>query len=648
MVAATLADQSDRQLVEQFLTGQGEAVFEAIVRRHGAMVYRVCWRVLQHHQDVEDAFQATFLVLAQRLRTVRKHASLASWLHGVAHRVALKSKGATATCRRHEEQAAASQKMPPDDVSWVEVRAVLDAELAGLPEKWRLPLVLCYLEGRTQDEAAAELGWSKRTLRRRLEEGRTGLGRRLNRRGVVWPVALSAVLFSDAVASATPSPALLDSTIKAAGLIAAGQPAAVGLISAKAAALTEGVLKTMLLSKLKVAVAVLLAIGALGIGASGLSYRSVAGEPPSPVSKSAVSPQDEGNLKETVLALEKRIWEAHSKQDVNAFKNLLADDYVGTDRRGRSYTKKDVLGWVASFRVLDPVIKNTRVVLLNATGAIVTYEIRYRIASSGGRELETPLPVQAISGWALRDGKWWCVYSEASALGIDGIRSKAPGADERWQAADTWEIKPIHFKNNRALSDTKLEVVTDKGQSRVDKDRSDGLIEAVFERVASRRKGIPSAKYDAFVELATWKLMAVDAAKRTVSLRWSEVIALEGLAVAVDAQVVVDGQEKPLGDLKPGMWITPKLGPGRTRIAKIVATSKDVDLYAVWSVNAEQSIIKVRLGGFAVEFPVAKDARIIVNNEQVKLADLQPGMHVALDLGVTDNRIAVKTIRGRR
>src|SRR5262249_53664291 len=127
MVAATLADQSDRQLVEQFLAGRDEAVFEAIVRRHGAMVYRVCRRILQHHQDAEAALQATFLLLAQRLRTVRKHASLASWLHGVAHRVALKSKAAAATRRRHEEQAPVCQNMPRDDVSWGEVRAVLDA-----------------------------------------------------------------------------------------------------------------------------------------------------------------------------------------------------------------------------------------------------------------------------------------------------------------------------------------------------------------------------------------------------------------------------------------------------------------------------------------------------------------------------------------
>src|SRR6266481_5881515 len=91
MAAETLGDQSDRQLIARLLASREQAAFEAVVRRHGPMVYRVCWRVLRHDQDSEDAFQATFLVLAQKLRTVRKHASLASWLHGVAHRVALKA-----------------------------------------------------------------------------------------------------------------------------------------------------------------------------------------------------------------------------------------------------------------------------------------------------------------------------------------------------------------------------------------------------------------------------------------------------------------------------------------------------------------------------------------------------------------------------
>jgi RNA polymerase sigma factor (sigma-70 family) len=469
MVAETLADQSDRQLVEQFLAGRCEAVFEAILRRHGAMVYRVCWRVLQHHQDAEDAFQATFLVLAQRLRTVRKHASLASWLHGVAHRVALRAKAGAATRRRHEAQASECQPMPPDDVSWGEVRAVLDAELAALPEKWRLPLVLCYLEGRTQDEASAQLGWSARTLRRRLEEARTGLGRRLSRRGVVWPAALSAVLLSDAVASATVSPGLLDSTIKAASLIAAGHTAGVGLITAKAAALTEGVMKTMLLGKLKLAVAVLLAIGALGIGASALPYRTEAAEPPSPVSKSAVSTQDQGNLKETVLALEKRAWEALTKQDIDALRALLADDYTGSDTRGEIESKARSLAWMVSFRVVDSEMKKVKVVVLNATSAIVTYEIRYKIASTEGQIVQTVSPRHVNSVWTMRNGKWWCAYSDTSLQGSDGSRSKAPGAADRWKAEGVLEIKPLHFKNDLGLSDTKLEVVTDKDRPRVEK-----------------------------------------------------------------------------------------------------------------------------------------------------------------------------------
>jgi RNA polymerase sigma factor (sigma-70 family) len=114
MVAETLKDQSDRELIDRFLARQDEAVFEVLMRRHGPMVYRVCWRVLQHSQDAEDTFQAAFLVLAQKLRTVRKRDSLASWLHGVAHRLALKAKAQAATRREHERRASASRAAPPD------------------------------------------------------------------------------------------------------------------------------------------------------------------------------------------------------------------------------------------------------------------------------------------------------------------------------------------------------------------------------------------------------------------------------------------------------------------------------------------------------------------------------------------------------
>jgi RNA polymerase sigma factor (sigma-70 family) len=279
MIAETLADQSDRQLVELFLAGRDGAAFEAIVRRHGPIVYRVCWRVLRQEQDTEDAFQATFVLLAQRVHTLRKRASLASWLHGIAHRVALKAK-AEAAVRRCREQRATKSGGPTDQVTWEEVRGLLDSELAGLPEKWRLPLVLCYLEGRTHDEAAEQLGWSVRTLRRRLDEARTALGRRLSRRGVAVPAALSAILFSDCAVSAALPARLVGPAVEAAARIAAGKAVGTALVSAKVLAWAEGVHKTMMLSKLKTTLALVLTAGVIAGAAAGMGLPVLAAHRP--------------------------------------------------------------------------------------------------------------------------------------------------------------------------------------------------------------------------------------------------------------------------------------------------------------------------------------------------------------------------------
>ncbi len=265
MAAETLNEQTDRQLVERFLARREEAAFEAIVRRHGAMVYRVCWRVLGQHQETEDAFQATFLLLAQKLRTVRNHDSLASWLHGVAHRVALQAKGRTARRRRHEQRATMAPVERSADLSAEELLAVLDAELGKLPDKWRLPLILCYLEGRTQEESASQLGWSKSTLRRRLEEARDALGCRLKERGLVWSAVLSAGLLSDCVASAALPAGLVGSAARAATLVTAGRAAA-SVVSPKVALLTEGMVKAMFFRKLKMAAILFLAIAGSGMG----------------------------------------------------------------------------------------------------------------------------------------------------------------------------------------------------------------------------------------------------------------------------------------------------------------------------------------------------------------------------------------------
>jgi RNA polymerase sigma factor (sigma-70 family) len=278
MAAETIGDRTDRQLLEHFLAERNESVFEVLVHRHGPMVYRVCWRVLQHAEDAEDAFQATFLVLARSLAAVRNRNSLASWLHGVARRIALKARAQSVTRRRNEALATIPSAIPPDDLTWKELSAALDAELARLPEKWRLPLVLCYLEGRTQDEASAVLGYSGNTLRRRLEDARVALSRRLGRRGF-GSVALAAVLVSDCASRGTASPAATSATLEAMTLLATGR-ATMCDVPPKVAILTEGVMKAMSRNKFKAAVAALLAVGVLGAVGSAFHNLQARVEPP--------------------------------------------------------------------------------------------------------------------------------------------------------------------------------------------------------------------------------------------------------------------------------------------------------------------------------------------------------------------------------
>jgi RNA polymerase sigma factor (sigma-70 family) len=274
MAAGASGELSDQQFVERFLGDRDPAVFEAIVRRHGPMVYRVCRGVLRQEQDAEDVFQATFLVLAQNLRAVRRQASLASWLHGVARRLALKARARAEAAGRRGPPPAVPSPSSLDDLTWREVRSALDAELVRLPQKWRLPLILCYFEGRTQDEAARQLGWSKTTLRRRLDEARAALGRRLARRGL-GPAVLAAALLADAAGAAVPPAGLVAHTVAAAAGVAAGRaPADVAV--AAVVSLARGAPATMFLTKVKSVAAALLLVAAVGAGAGALGGRPAA------------------------------------------------------------------------------------------------------------------------------------------------------------------------------------------------------------------------------------------------------------------------------------------------------------------------------------------------------------------------------------
>ena len=188
---------SDAALLQRFVAEGDAEAFAALLKRHGPLVWGVCQRVLVNIHDAEDAFQATFLILASRAGAIRRPNALASFLHGVARRLAVRLKQRPRVAPVLVEPVVAEG--PATTVSWREVLALLDEELQRLPERYRLPLVLCYLEGATRDEAAQQLGWSLATVRRRVDRGSQLLHARLLRRGVTLPAALGGAPLTELV-----------------------------------------------------------------------------------------------------------------------------------------------------------------------------------------------------------------------------------------------------------------------------------------------------------------------------------------------------------------------------------------------------------------------------------------------------------------
>jgi RNA polymerase sigma factor (sigma-70 family) len=257
---------TDGQLLECFLSRRDEAAVAALVRRHGPMVWGVCRRALRHHHDAEDAFQATFLVLVRKAATVVPRELVANWLYGVAYQTARKARANAAQRGRRERQVAdMPEPVVTDADPGRDLGPILDDALQRLPEKYRTAIVLCDLEGKTRKAAALQMGVPEGTLSGRLDRGRALLAQRLARHGLA-PAAAALAVLTPAGASAAVPDAVLTSTIRAATLVAAGQAA--GALSAPVAALTEGVLQTMRLTKLKSVSAVLLL--ALVLGGGGL------------------------------------------------------------------------------------------------------------------------------------------------------------------------------------------------------------------------------------------------------------------------------------------------------------------------------------------------------------------------------------------
>jgi RNA polymerase sigma factor (sigma-70 family) len=265
---------TDGQLLDQFLSREdegAEAAFTALVRLHGPMVWDVCHGVLSDPHAADDAFQATFLVLVRRASSIRRRDAVGPWLYGVARRVAGRAKAVTARRRRREERGTDVSSTSILNLERREEFEALHDEVDRLTEKYRAPVVLCYFEGRTHAEAARLLKCPMGTVNIRLSRARELLRARLTRRGLVFPAAWLGATLSPKAGSAAMATGLAESTIGAAMQVAAGKSITTGAVPAAVAHLAQGEIWTMILKKLTVTSAAVLAAGLVTMGVGALA-----------------------------------------------------------------------------------------------------------------------------------------------------------------------------------------------------------------------------------------------------------------------------------------------------------------------------------------------------------------------------------------
>jgi len=265
--------QCDAQLLQKFLAQRNEDAFAVLLQRHGPMVFAVCRQVLGNAHDAEDAFQATFLVLARQARSIRKPEALAAWLHRVAVNLARTAKANIVQRQSHERQTVLmSPSKPADEVALADAQSLIQEEVDHLPQKYRVPIVCCYLEGKTHEEAARQLGWPVGTVKGRLSRARHLLRTRLSRRGLVLSGGAVAAALAQSAAMGQVPIVLLGHTLQAAVSFVGKGTIAAGIVSPQALALANGALQTMTVTKLSSAFVTMIAIGIFGLALGVLGF----------------------------------------------------------------------------------------------------------------------------------------------------------------------------------------------------------------------------------------------------------------------------------------------------------------------------------------------------------------------------------------
>lgn len=406
-----VGDVADDQLLERFVTERreaGEMAFEALVERHGPMVLRICRAILRDKHDAEDAFQATFLVLVRRAASIRSRTSVASWLHGVARRVASCARSAASRRRRHEKKAASLAEHFAAETRWDDLAEVLHEEIDRLPERYREPIVLCDMKGMTEGQAARRLGRPIGTVRSQLARGRQRLRCRLIRRGLA-PASVVLVMVRDgSSANAVVAPSLVSSTIQSAMKFAVPRATTAGMVSASssAAALAEGFLGRMLMVRIKsAAMAALVAIAIATVGAFALEQP---GEKPRPTS----------DAKQELLDLMNAWGKALVESDVGTMDRLLAYELIGTDPTGALWDKSKYLDHVKrnAFHTESFELRDTRIQVYG-DAAVVTGESWDTVSKGSPYVVERGYVAERKTRtWIRRHGTWQCVAFQTMVI----------------------------------------------------------------------------------------------------------------------------------------------------------------------------------------------------------------------------------------
>jgi len=338
---------TDDQLLQDFAARRDEAAFSALVARHGSMVLRVCQRVLHNEHDAEDAFQATFLILAQFSGSIRKQEALANWLHGVAYRTAMKAKRTAARRRNHEARLRELTPGRAASPTWDDVQVVLDEEIQRLPDASRAVFVHCVLEGKSGSQTAAELGIKEGSVWTRLTRARQLLQRRLTRRGIKLAAVLAVLSVSSAARAGVPA-VLVNATVRFGLLVAAGNSVA-AVVPSRVAALATGAARAMFFSKGKIASAVLIAAGLFAIGGGALLHAGLATKertPPThkakPLANQEVKPQAaKPDDPQDFLTFSGRVLDPEGKPFAGAALLVCASAAKKAPSRPRDTTDKD-------------------------------------------------------------------------------------------------------------------------------------------------------------------------------------------------------------------------------------------------------------------------------------------------------------------